>query len=516
MQLLIVDDEIPAVQATKCALDWEKLGINSIFTAYNILQAQRIICEHDIQLLLCDIEMPQGNGLQLLEWITEHNYPIELIFLTCHADFTYAQKAISLGSLDYLLKPVVPHELERVVSKAMGQLQSKRKEDLWDQYHPVITELFWQDVVSGKIPPKPQKICEEALRRNIEYHPSLRLTPILIKVQRWHEALEIDEERLMEFALKNSAEEILAEEKQKGIVTQLSAGTLLSLLSNDQAGHHKRCEEYIRLCHLYFCCDLSCYIGAPADACELAASYRNLQELAIDNVGIYNKVFTHWRKESRLPVLLPQMNKWPELLRTAQVEPVLCEAQQYFDNLIQQELLDAAVLHQFKREIMQLLFKLIWENAIDIHTMFSGTNYNKLDDKSTRSVEGMMNWLELLCRQIASTVLMKEACQTDFEKAVEYIHANVEEELSCEVIARYMHFHPDYLTRIFKKKTGYTLSQYITKERMKIAQELLIQTDLPVGKIASRLKYANSAQFSKAFKRVADESPVHYRLRHRR
>ena len=98
--LLIVDDEKIAVDGLKTIIDWDRAGISSIYTAFSRDQAEEIFEAHDIDILISDIEMPQGSGLELLEWV-KNNYPeTEAFFLTCHADFIYAKQAIQLGSID--------------------------------------------------------------------------------------------------------------------------------------------------------------------------------------------------------------------------------------------------------------------------------------------------------------------------------------------------------------------------------------------------------------------------------
>lgn len=119
MQLLIVDDEIHAVRGIKAGVEWDKLGFVHVYEAFNIRQAKDILASQPIEVMICDIEMPEGDGFQLLTWVKEHFPEMESLFLTCHADFAYAQKAIQLGSMDYMLKPVRFNELEHAVRKAV-------------------------------------------------------------------------------------------------------------------------------------------------------------------------------------------------------------------------------------------------------------------------------------------------------------------------------------------------------------------------------------------------------------
>ena len=93
MQLLIVDDEFLVVDEIKNAINWERLGISQVHIAYNIIEARQQFEKNTLDILLCDIEMPEGNGLELLSWVRENHPDTEALFLTCHSDFSYARKA---------------------------------------------------------------------------------------------------------------------------------------------------------------------------------------------------------------------------------------------------------------------------------------------------------------------------------------------------------------------------------------------------------------------------------------
>ena len=94
MKILLVDDDSYIIQALNEKIDWKGFGVNQVFSAYSMRQAQKFFKETEIDLLISDIEMPQGSGLELLAWIRQENYSTQAIFLTNYADFNYAQKAI--------------------------------------------------------------------------------------------------------------------------------------------------------------------------------------------------------------------------------------------------------------------------------------------------------------------------------------------------------------------------------------------------------------------------------------
>ena len=97
--MLVVDDELYAVKGITQGIDWSEMNITEVFEAFNVDEAKQRFAHIPVDIVICDIEMPSSNGLELLEWIKE-NYPqTETIFVTGHADFSYARTATSFGQL---------------------------------------------------------------------------------------------------------------------------------------------------------------------------------------------------------------------------------------------------------------------------------------------------------------------------------------------------------------------------------------------------------------------------------
>lgn len=127
MNLLLVDDEAFALEALEHAINWKSLGIDQVFTCGNIKAARQICQESDIQIMICDIEMPNGTGLDLAKWLSE-NYPdLLILFLTCHSDFSFAKEAISYHAFAYLLKPFDIEEISQAVEEAVQQSRNRQK-----------------------------------------------------------------------------------------------------------------------------------------------------------------------------------------------------------------------------------------------------------------------------------------------------------------------------------------------------------------------------------------------------
>lgn len=134
MILLIVNDEAIIAETMKTEVEWKKCGIDEVYIAYDVCSAREIIKDKNIDILLCDIEMPRENGLALMRWIRENEMEIECVILICHAKFAYAQEAIDLRCQDYVVMPVPYEEIGRRVYKVVKRIEKLKEEKRYIQY----------------------------------------------------------------------------------------------------------------------------------------------------------------------------------------------------------------------------------------------------------------------------------------------------------------------------------------------------------------------------------------------
>lgn len=134
MKLLMVNDEVLTVQTMKTDIIWEKYGIDEVFIAFNSEEAKDLMLNQVIDVLLCDIQMPGENGIELVRWIRENCLDIECLFLTCHADFEYAKEAIKLGCLDYILIPAKYEDIGEAILKVVNRIKKVESDIKLQEY----------------------------------------------------------------------------------------------------------------------------------------------------------------------------------------------------------------------------------------------------------------------------------------------------------------------------------------------------------------------------------------------
>lgn len=525
-RLLIVDDEVHAVEGIKAAVNWNKLGITEVLTAYNIYQAKQFYDAKDpIDIMLCDIEMPMGSGLDLLSWVKEHYPDTESIFLTCHADFHYAKQAVQLGSFDYLLKPIPIPELECIIAKAIDKKTEESKKSMnsqygqyWIQHQPLLIERFWLDILNRSISSRPDSIREAAAVRNIPYTEQMTFIPILIVVKRWHKSLNMRDEKILEYALRNSAEELLLKLGSYGQLLPFGQGSLLAILSidpwtnNEEIQLRQNCEVFIRSCREYFYCDLSCYVGRPAKAHELPAMTDRLQAKDRNNVALDNLVqLLDGQVEAPAALHEPELQVWSLLLKEGSTEKLASEVARYLEGPTQVMGLDAKRLHQFHQDFLQMVYSFLQSKGIQARQLFSDDESMEMSLHASRSVRDMIIWCRHIIAKAKEYVLTIEHSESVVDRVTAYIAQHIDSTMQREDIAKHVYLNPDYLDRIVKKELGFSVTEYVVRQRIEVARKLLSNTNLPVSAVAIQVGITNFSHFSRLFKKYTNRNPLEFR-----
>lgn len=97
------------------------------------------------------------------------------------------------------------------------------------------------------------------------------------------------------------------------------------------------------------------------------------------------------------------------------------------------------------------------------------------------------------------------------QNALRFIENNITKELRLHEIAELVHLNPQYFSRLFKKEIGLTFTEYVTNLRIEKAKRLLLDSDMPIYRIATELGFSDAAYFSKVFLKCENQSPLEYR-----
>lgn len=99
----------------------------------------------------------------------------------------------------------------------------------------------------------------------------------------------------------------------------------------------------------------------------------------------------------------------------------------------------------------------------------------------------------------------------EIQKILQHIHNNYSEDITVKSMSQYVMMGENYVSTLFKKKTGQTLIHYLHQVRVDHAIHYLHHTDLPVYEIGNRVGFVNDNYFIKIFKRLTGQTPSQYR-----
>lgn len=134
-RVLIIDDESKTRKLIVKMVERLKLPIEIVGEADSVESGYFMVKEHQPDIVLLDIQMPDGSGFDLLEKIQNKNFKV--IFVTAHEE--YAIRAIKFAALDYILKPIESSELKLSLLNAIESVKSDQ--DLEAKYESLLKNI---------------------------------------------------------------------------------------------------------------------------------------------------------------------------------------------------------------------------------------------------------------------------------------------------------------------------------------------------------------------------------------
>ena len=125
-----------------------------------------------------------------------------------------------------------------------------------------------------------------------------------------------------------------------------------------------------------------------------------------------------------------------------------------------------------------------------------------------KSLDAMKSYIVYTMTYFKTQVYDEYEQQSQLEQIEKYIAEHIGTAIHRDEIADYVHLNVDYMGRLFKKNRGISLKEYIIEQKMRMAQNLLRTTVLPISFVASKVGYSNFSYFSRIYKKVIGVSPT--------
>lgn len=159
------------------------------------------------------------------------------------------------------------------------------------------------------------------------------------------------------------------------------------------------------------------------------------------------------------------------------------------------------------------------DGGMDVSTSYALSDfYIQKADESRRPEE-----LNELHRQAAidyaermKKLRKDKICSLQVVRCIDYMHENLHSRITLEELAELVELHPSYLSRLFKKETGVSVSEYIQQLKIDTAKNMLLYSDFTPAKIASVLAFPDQSYFTQVFKKYTGFTPRKFQSMHLR
>lgn len=504
-KMLIVDDEKMIRIGIKTAIDWEKLGIDEVLLASGSGQALEIAEKSKPQLMICDINMPEMNGLELIERIRAFVPEMKIIVLTGYDNFEFVRESLRLHADDFFLKPVDEDALFEALKKLVETIDSEERQKVIQNIHTAQGQLYTEALFRRLVRGKAEKSEIDTFLESRGFYKNERLK-IGIIVPPLMER-KPDDVSLMEYEIKDICMGMIKLDSGEVLFTDTDRNTVLIMKkAKETSDFAVRLRQISSVLEMEFGAPPRIYLGGTVEG------YYNLASSYNDACAVKNEI-------SRC-----------EDVKADRADDGSSKWRQTF-TLIKQKLLGhlsdsdrvRLIWRRFESEIknFNLLPETVEKYCFELACAVYYAQFDKIEEKEENRLEYFLSAVRhgerddiLLLTRVFIEKLLRGSSFGEAEvisKAKAYIHEHLTENLSVTSIAAYLYITPNYFSRLFKSMTGEGCNDYIVRKRIERAKKLLRDTNMKTGKIADAVGYHDANYFSLAFKKCTGVSPTQYR-----
>lgn len=485
LKAVVFDDEFIVLKGLERLIDWREHGVELAGTAKDGLSALEMFRTLRPDIVMTDIRMPGMDGLQLIERIREEAPDTMCIVFSGYNEFDYVKRAIKLGVVDYLEKPITISKIREGIEKAVARIGERSEmSSLKRRWHEGLLEKATLDLLLYG------RDAEEEWRS--QFGPEAE-----------------DVRGVTVVASADSAFELPEGSGYRVIPVRYGAEYLQAVFHLGTVGSDwtDALQAWDRTA-----------VGSGtthADAGEAAASYR--EALRALRYGKYLEG-TGW---TRYEDLGDGHSPAPELsdleegilfdLRLGDKDSLMLKLDDYLASFKQGKV---------DPEIAELeLLKLLLHAASAAKE--TGGDASELDRAGeppqlalrrleTRSAQAA--WLRAEIERIADWIrgVRMRTKHSAVEKALAYMELHYGRDLTQQEVATRVEMNAAYFSLLFKEQMGLSYIKYLTKLRMEKAKTLL-EEGMPTQEISERVGYYHARHFAEVFKKQTGMTPGQYR-----
>ncbi len=518
MNIMIIEDEIDILNGMKEAVQQLDVQFENIFTVTQAEVALELIHNHWPEIIVTDIVLPEMTGLDLMEQILDKDYHPKIIVISGYSNFTYAQRSIKLGAIDYMLKPFAREEFIQKIHSVVEMIHEEKeiiKVHQVTESDAMLGAKTLRDKFLLGLCTNPIPLHEHTVHRlkffNLEWMAGGAFYVIALdRIENEKERLSEKETELQIFAVGNIVEDVLIDFQPSVMFRNIHNQWIIisdcddleqlaeSISSNIMKFQYMKIKVGISLRTNSF--------QAVSRAYEQAIKAMRLAHIEGEGNRLYYKNLAANGIGSH------QQNEYDQI-----VEYI------YLDQPERIEMAVSVVINDFvvsiginqRRELTQKCVE--W--VVHVHSLLADklkitlkqiTIHLWVDLDACDSIEELKGHLHRYFEQLSQQISMGPM-NPIVEKAVRLIHNQYSHNITLQKVASELSTHPVWLSQLFKRETKQTFSDYLTEVRMEEAKRLLRESNLRIYEISEHVGYTDLQHFGQIFKKRTGLTPKGYR-----
>lgn len=522
-KVMIVEDELLVRVGLKNSIPWHSHDMEVVVDVSNGQEALDMFRTHELDLIITDLKMPVMNGLELISAIREVNSEVKILILSCIEDFEYARRAAGLKVSGYILKLTMSlEEMGKVLSGIQQELAERSRSLPGPLNHPLNRKMLKGKLIKDNIfyGIESGGGLEHALRQVDDRMQAGQLVLAVLETNHYSRLLKrFNDERgdLIHFTISNILDEIL-NNHSAGEAWHDSENRYLIVFSYPRVLEEQEINERIREVFGNIERAMHSYLNIPVfmGVSSVQGDWSVLRQMYEECRTILTRRFfadapvkfaSEWGQRNLAHTWQSHLKQSCEVWRGLG-SPFYSDLLTELNSRAAVPLLQEEAYRQFFAEMMAWVARYLGIPAE--HALRLEQQGRERITASYTLTACMQAWEQYLDEAAKMKDMIKTVSQ-EVEKAVFYIHQHYDKDISLKEISEYVQLSPNYLSLLFKKSMGRNLTEYLTDYRMEKAKDLLLNTTLKTYEIAENVGVADSAYFSRIFKKMAGISPLEFR-----
>lgn len=505
VKAVVFDDEYIVTEGLRQMIDWTSFGIELAGSAADGLSALELFRELKPQIVFTDIRMPGMDGLQLIEHIMREEPGTYCVVFSGFNEFEYVKRAIKLGVIDYLEKPITIQSIEKALERVQEHMKEQReKQALQQQLEQTKQEMLekatldllllgeaavdkWKRAFSGNkrdIAAVTVASCQQELQLFVRSVSTSGMSTYP-EAYAFNEAADIiafpvhyGEEKLVLFIHFNRPSEQIWQQLQQQPFAIGMGNTYPSL--DGAAASYREAQKALHTARFLNHSGLMHYSATEMHAAESRALASRVAAIILS-------------------------------IRTGNKRQLIDQVYE-FVGWMKQEKLDLRTTEQQMLKIIYLALDAFPEQQAELPYKGSGRNLPHVELSRQIASGNVFQWF---CEQMEQIAGIDQEPAADIKhapiaKAKAYIEANYMKELSLNEVAEHVGLTPAYLSVLFKEVVGESYNKFLTRYRMELAK-VLLQKGMKVNEVSESVGYHTYRHFSEVFKKFTGQTPGQFK-----